>query len=390
MGDFFERVKGTADTGLGVRVHEDAVAFSGPNVMAGYTGAPRQARRKITSIHTLRGITIAAIVFRHCLFIFDVRSMKTSVLAQVVDELFFNWTVFFVLISGYLFQHLSYKYETGAYWTSKLRNVICPYVAVSLVSFPLLHYGTLRALPVFSFEGESQLAWMFRMLVTGQHSPPMWYIPMISVIFFMGPLLHRLSRKDLTVPAILGLLWAVITYKPEPWNTLLNVVHYLPIYIVGMFVCQRREEVVRQIQMNIMVISVFFLVLMSVSFHEKYELHAINQSGGYLMSVENIVLFALCFYALEQRRLPAWVEKLLSYLADISFSVYLIHMIMVYAVLKVLVPLSWWPAVTNSPSGLISSLANLVFTACVLLLCACATEAVKRLAAGRSRLLVGA
>ena len=366
------------------------VGLNDRSAMAGYAVAPRQAGKTIASIHTLRGITITAIVFRHCLFIFDSHSMKTSLFAQVIDELFFNWTVFFVLISGYLFQYLSYKYETRAYWTSKLHNVILPYIAVSLASFTLLHQDTLRALPVFSLEGESQLTWVGHMLVSGRHSPPMWYIPMISVIFLMGPLLYRLSRKDLTVPAVLGLLWTVITYKPEPWNTLLNVVHYLPIYIVGMFACQKHEELIGQIRANIIAISVFFLALVGVSFHEKYELHSLNQSGGYLMSVENIVLFGLVFFALEQRRMPAMIEKLFSYLANISFSVYLLHMIVVYTLLDALEPLNWWPGVTHFSSGLLTTLATLAFTVCVVLLCAGITETVRLLAAKRSRLLVGA
>lgn len=351
---------------------------------------PGARAEKIGSIHTLRGITIAVIVFRHCLSFFDARSMVSSPFAQVVDELFFNWTIFFVLISGYLFQHLSYKYETRSYWKSKIKNIICPYIAVSLATFPLLHLETVQSLPLFATGEESLLTWALRMLATGQHSEPMWYIPMISVIFLMGPVLYKVSQKDLTVPAILGLLWAVITYKPEPWNTFLNVLHYLPVYIVGMFMCQKHDAIMRQLRGNIAAIAVFFLVLMGVSFHEKYELHAINQSGGYLMSVENIVLFALVFYALEQWRLPAWVGKTTSYLANISLAVYLIHMVLVHKLLALLLTLSWWPAVTNSPSGLVSTFANAVFTAVILLLCAGVTELV-RLAAGRkSRLLVGA
>lgn len=346
--------------------------------------------RKIESIHTLRGITIAVIVFRHCLFIFDAQSMNTSLLAQVIDEFFFNWTIFFVLISGYLFQYLSNRYETRTYWMSKIKNIICPYIIVSLAIIPLRHYEAIRALPLFSVEGESLSMWILRMLVSGQHSEPMWYIPMISVIYLLGPILYRLSLKDLTVPAIFGLLWTVITYKPEPWNVTLNVLHYLPVYIIGMFLCQKHEEMLRLVRKNFVVIAGFFLVLTCVSFHEKYALHAINQSGGYLMSIEKIILFVLLFYALEQWRRPAWIEKTASYLANVSLAIYLIHMAIVHKLLGILATLSWWPAVTNSSSGVFSTIASAAFASGVLLLCAGIVELTRRVAGRKSRMIVGA
>lgn len=358
--------------------------------MGNATTTPHGPARKIESIHILRGITIAVIVFRHCLFLFDSQGMNTSLLAQVVDEFFFNWTIFFVLISGYLFQHLSDKYETRRYWTSKIKNIICPYIIVSLAIFPLLHYETIQSLPLYALEGECLSTWILRMLVSGQHSEPLWYIPMISVIYLMGPILYRLSLKDLTVPAILGLMWTIITYKPEPWNAFLNVLHYLPVYIVGMFVRQKHEEIILLIRKNLVVLSGFFLILICVSFHEKYEVYAINQSGGYLMSIENIVLFVLFFYALERWRWPAWVKKAASYLANISLAIYLIHMVIVHKLLVMLTTLPWWPAVTSSSSGVFSTFANAAFTLGILLLCAGTVELIRLVAGKRSRMLVGA
>ena len=352
---------------------------------------PRYETGKIVeSIHALRGMTITVIVFRHCLYLFDSISLETSLFAKLVDEFFFNWTIFFVLISGYLFQYLSYKYDTRAYWAAKVKNIVIPYVTVSLAVFALLYPETLEALPLISADKDNLVVWGIGMLVTGQHCVQMWYIPMISVIYLMGPLLYRISSRDLTVVAVICLLWTLITYKPAPSNIPLNVLHYLPVYIIGMFLCQKHEAILRLTRENIAVIALFFLAILGVSFHEKFNVLVLNQSGSYLMSIEKIVLFIILFYMLERFRLPAPLQTVFSYLANISLSVYLLHMGIIQTLLPHLGTLPWWETITTSENGLYSTLMNLLFTMVVILLCSAIVACVKLAFSRKSRLLIGA
>ena len=347
------------------------------------------AKERIESIHILRGITIAVIVFRHSLSYFDSRSLPVNFFAQIVDEASFNWTVFFVIISGYLFQHLSSGFETQKYWLSRFKNVLMPYFVISLVCFPLLHWHTVQALPWFSTDGNNLVFWAFRMLLTGEHSEPLWYLPMITVIFCLSPLLFALSQKDMTIIAVICLLLSVMTFKPDPQETLKNVLHYLPVYIVGMFLCQKSAFLRRYCAKNFPVLIVFFLIIMAMSFHKKMGLAWLNISDDYLMTLEKIVLFVILYHFLENTRLPGWCNKVFSYFADISFSVYFIHMLIIKGLLATFVLFPWWHGVTTFESGVLSTLMNMLFTVLVLALCSIIVTLVKRVAGKNSRVLIG-
>jgi len=345
--------------------------------------------KRIESIHILRGITIAVIAFRHSLSYFDSQSLPIDFFAQLVDEISFNWTAFFVLISGYLFQHLSPRYKTQKYWLSRFKYVLMPYLVVSLVCFPLLHLQTIQAMPFFSTDGDNLIFWAVRMLFSGEHSEPLWYIPMICLIFCLSPFLFLLSQKDLSIIAIICLLLSVMTFKPGTQETLKNVLHYLPVYVVGMFLCQKRKLLKGYSKNNLRVLIAFFLGTIAMSFHKKLGLDWLNISDDYLMTLEKIILFILLLYWLENASLPNWCRRLFSYFADISFSIYFIHMLFIKFLLAVFALLPGWHIVTNFENGLLSTLMNALFTSVVLLLCSGSVALIKRMASEKSRLLIG-
>src|ERR1035438_1198168 len=72
-------------------------------------------------IHSFRALAIIFIVAAHCIALFDWASIPWQ--RHLVLSLIPNGTVFFVFIAGFLFQHLSYKFEYRRYLKSKLQNV---------------------------------------------------------------------------------------------------------------------------------------------------------------------------------------------------------------------------------------------------------------------------
>src|ERR1019366_3460625 len=79
-------------------------------------------------IHSFRALAIALVVAAHCISLFDWGHLGWQ--NQLIQSLIPNCTVFF--ISGFLFQHLSHKFEYRRYLKSKLQNVLLPFVIVSL------------------------------------------------------------------------------------------------------------------------------------------------------------------------------------------------------------------------------------------------------------------
>jgi len=84
----------------------------------------------LSYIHSLRAMAILSIVAFHCIGLFATEPLCWQ--EPLILSLASNGTMLFVFVAGFLFQHLSYKFEYRRYLKSKLQNVLLPYVFVSL------------------------------------------------------------------------------------------------------------------------------------------------------------------------------------------------------------------------------------------------------------------
>ena len=80
-------------------------------------------------INTFRAMAIYFIVAVHALHVFSWPDGSLS--KQFLDVLLNNGSIFFIFISGYLFQHLSVNFKASKYYLSKLKNVVLPYLIIS-------------------------------------------------------------------------------------------------------------------------------------------------------------------------------------------------------------------------------------------------------------------
>ncbi|WP_410318632.1 acyltransferase family protein [Klebsiella pneumoniae] len=86
---------------------------------------------KISYIHYLRGIAAFFIVAIHFNLFTNTETLSGRIFYYFLSE----WTAIFVLISGFLFQHLVHKYKPKKFFINKLKNVLIPYF---IISFPVI------------------------------------------------------------------------------------------------------------------------------------------------------------------------------------------------------------------------------------------------------------
>ena len=85
----------------------------------------------LSYIHSFRAIAIIAVVGTHVLG--DIAWGGNSVIFQrIITTLVQNATILFVFISGFLFQHTVGHFRYGEYLIRKLKNIIIPYLIVSI------------------------------------------------------------------------------------------------------------------------------------------------------------------------------------------------------------------------------------------------------------------
>jgi surface polysaccharide O-acyltransferase-like enzyme len=348
--------------------------------------------QKIYSIHVLRGVAIIMIVFSHCLGVFKKNShlIANSYLFSFLNLFSFNFTTFFVLISGFLFQHLTYKYNVKTYYLSKFKTVICPYISVSIFCFLYFHYQYLSGLPFFSLTEPSSSTSIVKMMLTGTQLLPLWFMPMIIIIFAISPLLYKWSQKSLIIVGLVSMFWVVMFTKPDYTKPLLNLMHYGPVYLIGMMIKQNYETIIKLVKANLVLVVFFFGLCFFIPFTYRYVDH-LGVEKLYYDTLQKIILFILALYFLDglnHKNNEGKTYKFFSYMANISFPIYFIHEIIVISLEELLgkSPLGY---VIKTDNGELASLGAISFLISTLVISILIANTIKLVFKDKAKYLIG-
>jgi fucose 4-O-acetylase-like acetyltransferase len=295
--------------------------------------------RFLPYIHNLRGLAILFIVGVHA------RGYESDWVSHPKSYHFFltlfdNGTILFVFIAGFLFQHLTHDhFNYRRYLEQKFKVVILPYV---LISIPLIliriatNFDSLSLPPDFH---QHSFAYQFLYhLVIGSHMPPFWFIPMVFLIYLTAPLLHAIDNQKFyryVFPIVL--LAGLFTYRPQHnANPLLAYVHFLPIYITGMWASANRERILRLGPKLLLLLIIFYVAISAadlagwLSVPRKLSFEQVLQSQLLVFNVYVFKAVVLCFilmiaFSEWRHKQFAWLDLLGNY----SFGVYFIHFIFI-------------------------------------------------------------
>ena len=208
-------------------------------------------------INVFRGLAILLIVAGHTMQFGEIGSLTQ----KISSEIFAGGTALFIFISGFLFQHLSGKYEFKNYLSKKWTNVILPYFWTAIPGicfcflFPVKYGNVLDGLnPFFQVP-------MF--LTTGRiHNVPAWFIPMIVLFFLSSWTLLKLEKKGFLYK-IMPIMFLVTIFFPRPElesdmvqslsylgkyfeyikYVFIGFIHFFSMYVFGMF-CSANKNII--------------------------------------------------------------------------------------------------------------------------------------------------
>lgn len=217
----------------------------------------KQKKEILNYINVFRGLAILLIIAGHTMQM----GGKESWLHNISFEVFAGGTALFIFISGFLFQHLSYKFEYKNYMKKKWTNVILPYIFTAIPGILLCFY--LPEAYGNPFEGLNHLAQIGIFLTTGRvHNVPTWFIPMIVIFFFFSYILLYLEKKNILYK-LLPLLFFITIFLPrmdiEP-EYVVNMdyfhkyiaylkyvisgfIHFSSMYVFGMYLSKYKEKI---------------------------------------------------------------------------------------------------------------------------------------------------
>jgi probable poly-beta-1,6-N-acetyl-D-glucosamine export protein len=267
-------------------------------------------------IHVFRGVAIILIVCAHTVPSLD--WTNHPLLGAFFNAVANQSSIFFFFIAGYLFQHLSTKFEYRRYLRQKVRTVILPYL---LLSIPALIVFTLLIQRV------GMWSWFYELpiweqvalfLLTGKHLAPLWFVPTISLFYLAAPLFLWIDRRYpvaywLTVPL---LILSGYLGRGGEWGPLNFAQHLLPFYLLGMAVCHYQVKALLLIQRWWPLLAIVAIVSLFGRALE-WETPPFWQ-----------VPFKLCMVLLLTWLLWKYHRifgSRLDYIADISFGIFFIH-----------------------------------------------------------------
>jgi probable poly-beta-1,6-N-acetyl-D-glucosamine export protein len=282
-------------------------------------------------IHGFRAIAIVGVVASHLQLVWPNGSLLGRLLVSIAQDT----SAMFLFVSGFLFQHLSQRFEYPRYLKSKLHNVIIPYAVSSLPA--LLYQGT-RHTGIFDPTYPRHVANPFLhaalALATASHMPaPMWFIPMIAVLYLVAPLLIAVDRHPRLYWMVVPLLiLAMFCHRPLPVNRIGHaLVYFTPAYLLGMWFSHHREQVMRFVDAHLAALLLAWLglellcvvilketgtVFSRLPFSTEQGILDLNLPGKMLLSFGLIGVLARYRHA---------VGRKLDYLAGASFGVFFIH-----------------------------------------------------------------
>ncbi|OON37575.1 hypothetical protein BTJ39_19770 [Izhakiella australiensis] len=340
----------------------------------------------IKSIHYLRGLAVLFIVYQHCLVNIGGNNLYGSYSFLTANAITGNFTTIFILIAGYLFQHLASKTSVKEYYCRKIKNIILPYIFISIVIF--LVFPTLLNVRENSFINILMEALHY--MISGEHLPTLWFMPLISVIYFLCPFFLWLSKKDLKAPAFLSCIWIVIYARPGLFELSSNLLHFIPVYIIGMAIRQYHKEVLKIIGDNLLLFLFFEGATLIISSYINVTTISSHYSGAFVFSIQKVILFLILFYLFETIKLPTLLASTLSKLADISYPMYFIHYILLEKFTETAMTDGFAHFLILVKNGPIAIFYSLILFALILICCVIPINIIKLITKNNSRYIIGA
>lgn len=274
-----------------------------------------KSKTYLNYIHNFRGVAILFVVGGHILYGWQDKTLGY----QIINSTFQNGTVLFIFIAGYLFQHLSSRFEYKSYLTKKFENVIIPYL---IVSAPIIYFR-IQSVPDYILEDQpaygdwSIIHKVVYLLTTGAHLLPLWFVPMITLFYLIAPVLIYIDRhsqfyKVLPILIIVSLL--------VPRGDLEDIprmfVHFLSVYVFGMFCSRYKDEVLEFSIKWWKPMTALTVVLIGISYIEW-------RFYDQVMYIQKMMLCWFFIYWLW--KIDEFVPKTIAFLAEISFGIFFIH-----------------------------------------------------------------
>jgi peptidoglycan/LPS O-acetylase OafA/YrhL len=305
-------------------------------------------------------------------------------------EIFQGATLVFVMISGYLFQHLSNKFNYYNYLTTKFKNVILPYIIISLPGVMLLLTKSEFLAENPELQGSPLWARVIFLYIYGgaQLNYVLWFVPVMTIYYLLAPIFIKFLRNPALFLSLIVLIpSAILAHRTtvQKYHHFQLAFYFLPAYMTGMLAGLYREKVRDFTDHYIIILLIAFLCVLFghfflTDYDGSYVQEIFSTENGVIdwIFVQKFLLFFILLYIF--RRLDRFNLSALDYIATVSFAIFFLHIYVLYVYSHII---HWHQYAGN--------LQNLVLLLIMTISCSTFLAYLSRRFFGRtSRMLIGA
>ena len=334
--------------------------------LADATVAGPHASERIAYLDTLRATLMLLGVVIHAAYVY-VSSRSWLVASSVTSEFFDYLTLIihafrmpaFFLLSGFLFALVLSRSATRPFMRSRFQRIVIPLVAVALVlnGAQLLAFGALG--PEYGSSAiNGNYCTSASAILAGCWKIHLWFLVVLLYFFIIGwPIVRLLNKLPLWPVAGPGSNYWILTIALMvtggqavsslagrglfdfifylPFLSDRNFQYYLPFFCFGLLLNSCRENLAHWQRVNFAAVAMFvasWAVLLwwydpSVSRASEF-----LRGGRYqLWLYYAVALQTSAFLVVLAARIPHPSQRFASYLSDTSYTVYLVHHLLVFA-----------------------------------------------------------
>ena len=343
----------------------------------------------LNSFNYFRAMACVLIVATHTL-------PKTGLVINSVYELtianiIFGGTILFVFISGFMFHHIFYKkFDYQSFISQKFVKLIIPYTFIGILAIPYKIYTKNPLydgyfLPTGTGIYDEIFLPAVKYYFSGMQVSTHWFIPFIFLTFLLSPLhIYFIKLNKYFQLFLIFVLSIVSIYIHRPTlnlNVLQNLIYFTPVYLLGIF-CSINKlsiyEKLRNKEYLLLIIVVFVATIQSVSgvlgsYHKDMMPNGLLD----LMFIQKV--FMCLFFMVFLHRFENVKIQSLEILASSSFTIFLIHPILISATIGIFYKL------TGNRLGIDSWTIFFIYTFIIICSCVLISKFIKFLITIKSR-----
>ncbi len=315
---------------------------------------------QMRNVFFIKGLAVLAVVILHVsatlVLGLSIQEQRGAwITANIFDSLV-RWAVpLFVIVSGYLLLDPKKTESKSVFYLKRMKKIFVP-----LIFWTFLYQMILFSKNLYLNEEINILEDFFKPILYGKPFYHLWYLYMITGLYFLTPYIRTLILK-LSINKILYLtiilfiisilLYNVLRFKNYELMFFLLWIYYLPFYLTG-YLLRYSLKTYTTIAFSMFLLSTILTIIITFYLSEKFGVE--KSKGlffyGYLSPTVVVASLSLAYVLFESSKVYIF-ENFISLLGKHSFGIYLIHPIFIILGVKVL----------QQPYGVISTCIFIIF-----------------------------